>query len=187
MNEAKAAVKAGVEVAQKDEGTTTKVGHWNRRTVCAKLHSRRLKEFIKEVEQENRFAGSGKGSEADDMADGENGVENGLTESSTHIYNYQKALTRLWNSLSHIERMKCENEAKAWNSGSSPLEVQLRCEAFLYQHKTAIYPCSAASRATKHISKKAEAFLETLQKSMGAVALILVKYTNSHGAGSIGM
>jgi hypothetical protein len=44
-----------------------------------------------------------------------------------------------------------------------------------------------SSRASKGIKKKVDDFLHSIDCSMGVTALILVKYKNSEGQGSVGL
>ena len=43
----------------------------------------------------------------------------------THMTAYQPALTNVWNGLSEEDQVRCEDEAKRWNTGVWPHERQI--------------------------------------------------------------
>jgi hypothetical protein len=47
------------------------------------------------------------------------------TGGHTHMMAYQPALTNVWNGLSEEDQVRCEDEAKRWNTGVWPRERQI--------------------------------------------------------------
>jgi hypothetical protein len=55
------------------------------------------------------------------------------TSGHTHMSAYQPALTNVWNGLLEEDQVRCEVEAKQWNTGAWPRERQI--EYVLYYGK----------------------------------------------------
>jgi hypothetical protein len=92
--------------AGSEERAVSKTGHFNFRTVCAKLHPEELRDIL-EVQT---------ATEDGDMDD--------LPVPEQRLARYQRALTTLCATRTPEERTECEETAHLWNTSHSPPKVQ---------------------------------------------------------------